>query len=588
MGIMQKTKMIFTIGPTSDSEKVLSKLIEAGMNVTRHNFSHGDYPSHEKRINTVKKLREKYSKPIAIMLDTKGPEIRTGNFENDKAQLKEGDKFTIYCGDNIIGNNTKCSITYDGLSNDLKKGDSILIDDGLVALEVDNIKDNKICCIVKNNGTISNHKGVNVPGVSISLPALTEKDKEDLIFGCRVGVDMVAASFIRKAADILTIRKVLEANGGQDIQIFSKIENQEGVDNIDEIIKFSDGIMVARGDMGVEIPIEQVPLIQKTIIQKCNKAGKPVITATQMLDSMIRNPRPTRAEASDIANAIFDGTDAIMLSGETANGKYPVEAAQTMARIAQAAEEKIDYDSLLKKRREVHIQNVPNAISLATCSTASELKASAIITATQSGHTARMVSKYRPQCHIIAVTPSDKVARRLALNWGVFPILTKRVDSTDELIEDSVKIALKSGYVKKGDLVIIAAGIPVSYSGTTNMLKVHIVGDILVQGRGAGVRPGYGNAKIVYNPKDAQEIIEDGDILVVKDLDIEYMDVLDRVSGIIAENGGLTSHLAIECLTREIPIICGAGGATEILKTGTFITMDIIRGIVYNGRTNIM
>ncbi|CAB1253442.1 pyruvate kinase [Clostridium sp. HV4-5-A1G] len=585
---MQKTKMIFTIGPASGSEEVLSKLIEAGMNVSRHNFSHGDYAEHEERINAVKRLREKYDKPIAIMLDTKGPEIRTGNFKEDKAELEENGEFTIYCRENVIGDSHGCYVTYDGLCEDVKKGNHILIDDGLIDLKVETVEDNKIHCLVENSGTISNHKGVNIPGISISLPAITKKDEEDLKFGCKMGIDMIAASFIRKASDVLTIRKVLEANGGQDIQIFSKIESQEGVDNIDEIIKFSDGIMVARGDMGVEIPIEEVPLIQKIIIEKCNRVGKPVITATQMLDSMIRNPRPTRAEASDIANAIFDGTDAIMLSGESANGKYPVEAAQTMAKIAQSAEKKIDYDALLEKKREAHIQNVPNAISLATCTTASELKASAIITATQSGHTARMVSKYRPQCHIIAVTPSHRVARSLALNWGVYPMVTKKVNSTDELIENSVDISLKSGYVQKGDLVVIAAGIPVSYSGTTNMLKVHIVGDILVQGRGAGIRSGYGNVKIAASPREADEIVERDDILVVKNLDRGYMNVLDRVSGVIAEKGGLTSHLAIECIAREIPIICSAGGATEILKTGTFITMDVIRGIVYNGRANIM
>jgi pyruvate kinase len=580
--------MIFTIGPASDSEEILSKLIQSGMNVSRHNFSHGDHEEHRKRIELVKTLREKYGKPIAVMLDTKGPEIRTGNFAEGKVELTDGEKFTVYCGEEIVGDITKCSITYDNLHNDVKPGNIILIDDGLVGLEVQSIEDNKIHCIVKNSGVVGNHKGVNVPGVSVSLPALTDKDISDLVFGCEVGVDMIAASFIRKASDVLSIRKILEANEGHEIQIFSKIENQEGVENIDEIIKFSDGIMVARGDMGVEIPIELVPLTQKMIIEKCNKAGKPVITATQMLDSMIRNPRPTRAEASDIANAIFDGTDAIMLSGESANGKYPVEAAQTMARIAQAAEAKINYEAVLNKKREAHIQNVPNAISIATCTTAHELNASAIITATQSGHTARMVSKYRPSCPVIAVTPSEKVARKLALNWGVFPILADRMESTDELIEKSVDISLQTGYVKKGDLVVIAAGIPVSYSGTTNMLKVHIVGDILVQGRGAGSKPGYGTVRIANSAREADQLLEENDILVVKNLDREYISVLDRVAGVIAEEGGLTSHLAIECITQEIPLICSAGGATEILKTGAFVTMDVIRGIVYNGRTNIM
>ena len=583
---MQKTKMVFTLGPASEKEEILVELIKAGMNAARLNFSHGSHEEHKKRIDLVKELRKKLNKHIAIILDTKGPEIRTGNFK-DKVELIEGNKFTIYCGEEVLGDETKCSITYDKLHEDVKPGDAILIDDGLVGLEVESIEDNKIHCIVKNNGVVSNHKGVNVPGVNTSLPSLTEKDKADLKFGCENELDIVAASFIRKAADVLAIRKVIEQNNGRDIQIFSKIENHEGVDNIDEIIQFSDGIMVARGDLGVEIPIEQVPIVQKMIIEKCNKAGKPVITATQMLDSMIRNPRPTRAEASDIANAIFDGTDAIMLSGESAGGKYPIEAARTMARIARTAEEKIDYDSVLAKKREAHVLSVANAISIATCTTAAELNASAIITATQSGYTARMVSKYRPACPVIAVTPNESVARKLALNWGVFPILTEQYSSTDELIEKSVQISLESEYVNKGDLVVIAAGIPASYSGTTNMLKVHVVGDILVQGRGAGVKAGYGTVKIVNHPREAKDIVENGDILVIKDSDVEYISVLDRVSGVIAETGGLTSHLAIECITREIPFICSAGGAMEVLKNGSYVTMDVRRGIVYNGRVSI-
>lgn len=584
---MQKTKMVFTIGPASQSEEVLSKLIEAGMNASRHNFSHGTHEEHKERMNLIKQMRKKYNKHIAIMLDTKGPEIRTGNFVEKQVELKEGTEFTVYCGETIIGDAGKCSISYEGLCNDVKSGDRILIDDGLVELQVKSVEGNRINTIVQNSGFVGNHKGVNVPGVAVSLPAMTEKDIEDLIFGCEMEVDIVAASFIRKAADVLAIRKVLESNGGSDIQIFSKIENREGVDNIDEIIKFSDGIMVARGDMGVEIPIEEVPLAQKMIIEKCNKAGKAVITATQMLDSMIRNPRPTRAEASDVANAIFDGTDAIMLSGESANGKYPVEAAMTMSSIAQAAEAHMDYDAILNEKKGKHLQNVPNAICLATCSTAAELNASAIITATQSGHTARTVSMYRPACNIIAVTPGEKVARKLALNWGVVAVSAPAMKSTDELIEKSVAISLNSGFISKGDLVVIAAGVPVDLSGSTNMLKVHVVGDILVQGRGAGSRPGFGNVKIVKNPDDALKLIERDDILVIEHLDSRYIAALEKVAGVIAEEGGLTSHLAIECISREIPIICGAGGATGILRNGSFISMDVRRGIVYNGRANI-
>jgi pyruvate kinase len=584
---MQKTKMVFTIGPTSEKEEILTELIKAGMNAARLNFSHGDHEEHGKRIELIKKLRTKLNKPIAIMLDTKGPEIRTKDFDG-KVELKEGSKFTIHCGEDIIGDETRCAVTYDTLYKDVKPGDSILIDDGLVGLLVEKVDGNRIECKVVNSGVVSSKKGVNVPGVKINLPALTEKDKADLIFGCEQGVDLVAASFIRKAADVLAIRKVLEQNGGNDIQIFSKIENQEGVDNIDEIIQFSDGIMVARGDMGVEIPIEMVPVVQKMIIEKCNKAGKPVITATQMLDSMMRNPRPTRAEASDVANAIFDGTDAVMLSGESANGKYPIEAANTMAKIARAAEAQIDYEAALNKRKENALSNIANAISLATCTTAMELNVSAIITATQSGSTARMVSKYRPEVPIIAVTPNEKVARRLALNWGVFPISATEFQSTDEMITESVNKAKEEGYIKNGDLVVVAAGIPVHYSGTTNMLKVHVVGDVLVQGKGAGSTPGFGNAKVIKNPKDAVKLVEQDDILIVKSLNKEYMEVLDRVAGIIAEEGGLTSHMAIECLSQGVPLIVNAGGATEAIKTGAFITMDVARGVVYNGRANIV
>ena len=584
---MQKTKMVFTIGPASQDIDIMSKLIEAGMSASRHNFSHGNHEEHRERMTMVKELRKKYDKHIAIILDTKGPEIRTGDFDEKEVEVKEGDHFTVHCGVEVMGDENQCSISYKDLYKDVKKGDMILVDDGLVGLEVEDVEGQDIHSIVKNSGTLSNHKGVNVPGVSVSIPSMTDKDISDLQFGCEMEVDIIAASFIRKASDVLAIRKVLEANGGSDIQIFSKIENREGVINIDEIIKFSDGIMVARGDMGVEIPIEEVPLMQKMIIEKCNKAGIPVITATQMLDSMIRNPRPTRAEASDIANAIFDGTDAVMLSGESANGKYPVEAAQTMSRIAVAVEAKLNYEAILNAKKEHHIQNVPNAISLATCTTAAELNASAIITATQSGHSARMVSKYRPACPIIAVTPSAKVARSLALNWGVFSISAPKMNSTDELIEKSVAISLHTGYVKKGDLVVIAAGIPVSMSGSTNMMKVHVVGDILVQGRGAGNRQGYGKVKIVNNPKEAEKLVEEGDILVINHLDSDYISVINKVAGVIAEEGGLTSHLAIECISMDIPLICGAGGATAILKTGAYVTMDVRRGIVYNGKANI-
>lgn len=472
---MRKTKIVCTIGPGSDNEEVLSQIIKAGMSVSRHNFSHGDHSEHKTRIELVKRLSKKLNEPIAIMLDTKGPEIRTGDFNAKSVQLNEGDKFTIYCKEEIIGDNTKCYVTYDELAKDVKKGDSILIDDGLVGLRVESVDDNKIHCTVVNSGVVSNHKGVNVPGVSMKLPSVTDKDIDDLKFGVEMDVDLIAASFIRKASDILEIRNILKQIGGENISIFAKIENQEGVDNINEIIEVSDGIMVARGDLGVEIPIEKVPVVQKMIIEKCNRSGIPVITATQMLDSMMRNPRPTRAEASDVANAIFDGTDAIMLSGETANGKYPVEAVATMSRIAVEAEKQLDFKTLLIKKKLEHMPGIPTAISLATTTTAMELNAKVIITATQSGSTARIVSKYRPQCPIIAVTPYEKVARRLCLSWGVFPLIAEKAQSTDELIEKSIELVKREGFVNTGDLVVMAAGIPINDIGSTNMMKVHIV-----------------------------------------------------------------------------------------------------------------
>jgi pyruvate kinase len=585
---MRKTKIICTIGPTSQNEEVLSKLIEAGMNASRLNFSHGDHAEHKGRIDLVKKLRAKYNKPIAIILDTKGPEIRTGKFEGGTVELKEGTPFTVYCGEEVLGNNTMCSVSYRDLYKDVKVGDSILIADGLVGLQVNSIEGTNIYCTVKNSGTLGNNKNVNVPGVVTTLPAVTERDEADLKFGIEQGVDIVAASFIRKAADVLQVRKVLQENGGGDILIFSKIENHEGLHNIDEIIKFSDGIMVARGDLGVEIPTEDVPVAQKMIIEKCNAAGKPVITATQMLDSMIKNPRPTRAEASDVANAIFDGTDAIMLSGETANGKYPVETVVTMSKIAERAEMALNYEEKLKKRRRTHIPNVPNAISLATCNTAMDLNAAAIITATQSGHTAKIVSNYRPECPIIAVTPYDSVARKLALNWGVFPLVAEKTESTDELIDKSVDIARATGYVRNGDLVVIAAGIPANYVGTTNMMKVHVVGDILAQGKPSGSMHGFGTANVVSSMKEAQENIQEGDILVAKELDKSVLDLLDKLEGIITEQSTVDSDITIQCMLKEVPLIYEASGVTDILKTGSFITMDGRRGIIYGGKVKLV
>ena len=471
---MRKTKMICTVGPASETEEILEQIINAGMNASRHNFSHGDHEEHKGRIELVRKVAKKLNKQVAIVLDTKGPEIRTGKFEPKKLELTKGTEFTVYAGGDVVGDATRCSVTYEGLANDVKPGNTILIDDGLVGLTVKSIDGNAIKCEVDNTGFVGTHKGVNVPGVSIKLPALTAKDEDDLRFGCEMGVNLVAASFIRKAADVLAIRKLLNENGGENILICSKIENQEGVDNIDSILEASDAIMVARGDLGVEIPIENVPLVQKMIIKKCNEAGKPVVTATQMLDSMIRNPRPTRAEASDIANAIFDGTDAIMLSGESANGDYPVEAVQTMAKIAEKTEEQLTYKVSVSTAKK-HTPAISGVISRATCNAANELLATAIISSTQSGATAKRLSQCRPECPIVAVTPCEKVAKSLIFSWGVFPVVAEKMTSTDELIEKSVDIAKEGGFVKSGDTVVIAAGVPVDQTGTTNLMKVAVV-----------------------------------------------------------------------------------------------------------------
>ena len=469
---MRKTKIICTIGPASENPEILSQIIEAGMNVSRHNFSHGDHEEHAARINLVKELAKKHNKEIAVMLDTKGPEIRTGKFEPKKVELQAGAKFTVHAGGDVVGNTEECSVTYAGLANDVKPGDTILIDDGLVGLTVESIDGNQIHCTVQNTGFVATHKGVNVPGVSIKLPALTEKDIADLKFGCEIGVNAVAASFIRKASDVETIREILNENGGEHIQIISKIENQEGVDNIDSILAVSDGLMVARGDLGVEIPFEKLPAVQKMMIEKCNAAGKPVVTATQMLDSMMRNPRPTRAEVSDVANAILDGTDAIMLSGESANGDWPVESVQTMAKIAVEAETKLNYETAVSTAKS-HIPAVSGVISRAACNAANELNAAAIVSSTKSGATARRISQCRPECPIVAVTPCEKVAKSLAFCFGVYPVVAEDQNSTDAMMANATKIAVENGFAKAGDTVVIAAGL--DQVGSTNLLKVSVV-----------------------------------------------------------------------------------------------------------------
>lgn len=476
-GYQRKTKIICTIGPASCEKDVLRELMLSGMDVARFNFSHGEYETFEKWFHNVKEVREELKLPVATLLDTKGPEVRLGNFENPEGVYVEcGDTFTLTT-DEITGTREKCSISYKGLPSDVKKGTKILINDGLISMEVLSVQNDKdIVCRVIDGGLITNHKGVNVPNVSLAMPYLSEKDMQDLKFGAKMGYDFIAASFCRTGADIVYLRDFCHALGWNDVRIIAKIENNEGVEHIDGIIKEADGIMVARGDMGVEIPFEQIPALQKMIIHKVFAAGKIVVTATQMLESMIQNPRPTRAEITDVANAIYDGTSSIMLSGETAMGAHPVEAVKTMASIAETTEQDINYVERFEKfAPKRSLRDITSAISHATVTTAHDLNAKAIITVTKSGTTARQISKYRPYCPIISATTSEKVRRQNNLSWGVLPVMCDEKSNTDELFQHAVDVALETGIIGKGDVVVITAGIPLGQSGTTNMLKVHEV-----------------------------------------------------------------------------------------------------------------
>lgn len=470
---LRKTKIVCTMGPSTEKGDVLKQLMLAGMNVARFNFSHGDHDEQMGRLVELRRLRKELGLPVAALLDTKGPEIRLREFKNEKVDLVAGQTFTL-TAEEIMGDETRVSISYKELVNDVKVGDTILIDDGLIELKVQSLTKTDIVCTVVNGGKVSNKKGVNVPNVDLTMPFISEKDHSDIVFAVEQDYDFIAASFVRTADDVLQIRKILKENGNDTIKIISKIENMQGVKNIDEIIEVSDGIMVARGDMGVEIPLEDVPAMQKMIIKKATKAGKQVITATQMLDSMIKNPRPTRAEATDVANAIYDGTSAIMLSGETAAGDYPVEAVKTMVRIAIRTEQDINFRARFKQRESLDNPDITNAISHATCTTAHDLNAAAIITVSKSGRTVQDVSKYRPDCPIIGGSTSEKVCRQLNLAWGVVPVLVDEKDDIDELFDHAVETAEKAGVIENGDIAVLTAGVPLGVSGTTNMIKVRV------------------------------------------------------------------------------------------------------------------
>ena len=576
---IRKTKIVCTLGPSTDKGDVLRQLMLEGMNVARFNFSHGSHEEQKARLDKLVELREELGLPVAALLDTKGPEIRLKELEGGKAELKEGQLFTLALGD-FVGDASRVAITYEGLHEDVHVGDRILIDDGLIEMKVVRLDGTDIVCEVVNGGMISNKKGVNVPNVELAMPFISETDYNDIVFGIENGFDFIAASFTRTADDILQIRKILDEHDCKSINIIAKIENKQGVDNIDEIIRVSDGIMVARGDMGVEIPMEDVPVIQKILIEKVYKAGKQVITATQMLDSMMKHPRPTRAEATDVANAVYDGTSAIMLSGETAAGDYPVEALQTMVKIASRTEQDINYMSRLKKRGILINPDITNAIAHATCTTAMDLNASAIITVSNSGRTARMVSKYRPACPIIGCSVNEDVCRKMNLSWGVTPLLVELKHNSDELFDHAVDKAEEMGLIKQGEIVVLTAGVPLGISGTTNMIKVHVAGHILMQGKGLNDKSASANMCVVNSAEELREKFKAGDIIVAKDTCNEMMEQIRLASGLILESDSADCHGAIAGLSLDIPVLIGAVNATQILKTGAFVTLDCKKGVV--------
>ena len=578
--MLRKTKIICTLGPATEDEAVLRRLMLGGMNASRFNFSHCTHEDAAKKLEAVTRLRRELGLPIATILDTKGPEIRVKTFQNGPIELEAGATFTLTTRE-VEGDDKIVSITYKDLPKDLKAGARVLIDDGLVEMRADHVSETDIVCTVLNGGRVSNHKGINVPGTKLSMPFISEQDRSDIIFGIENGFDYIAASFTRSAEDILEIRHILKEYECHSMNIIAKIENMEGVENIDEILRVVDGIMVARGDMGVEIPLEDVPVLQKQLIQKSYLAGKQVVTATQMLDSMMKNPRPTRAEATDVANAIYDGTSCIMLSGETAAGKYPVEALETMVRIAEKAEESINYIKRFNSRDNSDVAfDVTNAISHATCTTAHDLGAKAIITVTKSGVTARQLSKFRPLYPIVGCTTQEHVWRQLNLSWGVVPALVDEVGDTDTLFERAVDAAEKTGLVESGDLVVITAGVPLGISGTTNMMKVHVVGHVLLTGDGVTEQTVSARLCVCKRLSDIPKRFRDGDILVVPETDNTIVDYLRRCSGIITEEGGTNSHAAIAGLAMDKPVITGAEHATDLLKSGAVVCLDAKNGRV--------
>ena len=580
---MRKTKIICTLGPSTDKDGVLRELIANGMNVARFNFSHGSHEEHKGRLDLLKSLREELGKPVAALLDTKGPEIRLKDFKNGTEMLEAGQTFTLTTRD-VEGTKEICSITYKDLPQDVAPGGTIMLDDGLIKLQIQTVNDTDIVCTVLNSGKIKNKKGVNVPGVHLSMPYMSQRDKDDIIFGIEQGFDFIAASFVRTAQDVYEIRNLLNEYDS-NIRIIAKIENREGVNNIDSILAAADAVMVARGDLGVEIDFTELPGIQKNIIERSFSFGKPIVTATQMLDSMMVNPRPTRAEISDVANAIYDGTSAIMLSGETAAGAYPVEALKTMSAIAERTEQ----EGFHLRGRTMDSNpgkiSVSDATAHAACLTARDVNAAAIVTVSESGTTARLLSKYRPQQPIIACVMREQVQRQLSLSWGITPLMMSLAHSTDELIEMSTALAKENGYLHNGELAVVTAGVPVGVSGTTNMIKIHMVGNCLATGVGVGpenaeVSNATGKACVCRTLDEVRAKFKPGMVLVVPSTSNEMLNYVRDAAALVVEEPGLNSHAAIAGKALLKPTVVGAVGATSHIRDGLMIAVDCAHGSV--------
>lgn len=582
---MRKVKIVCTLGPACGDREVLKLLAQEGMDVARLNFSHGTYEQHAKSLGNIRSIEKELGRPIATMLDTKGPEIRTGSLANHGTViLHEGNVFVL-TSEPVEGDESRVSISHAKLFEDVKPGMNIFIDDGTITLVVEDIRDHDIVCRVVVGGELGEHKGINVPDANLSVPALTEKDIEDIKWGLEHDMEYIAVSFVRTRDEIISVRRVVEELDG-DIKIIAKIETKQAVVNLDDIISVVDGMMVARGDLGVEMPTEEVPLVQKRIIDLCRYHGKPVIVATQMLDSMIRNPRPTRAEASDVANAVLDGADAVMLSGETAKGKYPVLAVRTMKNIVERVEK--EYRMWQRPATiPIKARGVPDAVSHAAVSIAEEMNVGAILSLTSSGSTARMVSKYRPLPPIIAATPKVKTCRELSLVWGVIPMIQPQISTTDEAVERALASAKEKNLLKEGELAVVTAGVPMGIPGTTNMIEVRPVSKILVKGLSLIKKVVSGVVCKALDPDTAIATMKDGYILVVRQTDKAYLPAMKKAQAIIAEEGGLTSHAAIVALELGIPCIVSAAGVTDILENGMVITVDGSRGVVYQGNVKL-